>query len=139
MNRTRAWRRHQHQRTKLRRAMTPIGKYFLSLGVTAFGQHVITRQRCSCLGCGNQRRYEGITLQERKAGWGKPLHWELEWYEDQLDEWYDYWNDYDEWDYYVGSVEYEGRKWLAAHGPFAEDELPKLLDPMGLRPCSDWD
>ena len=24
-------------------------------------------QVCSCMGCGNQRRYEGPTLQERKA------------------------------------------------------------------------
>jgi hypothetical protein len=40
---------------------------YLAPGGLAERYLIKTRQSCSCLGCGNRRRHEGISRQERKA------------------------------------------------------------------------
>ena len=42
--------------------------------------------RCSCYICGNRRKYDGITLQERKVQWSEKTYWQ----EDISGDWWFY-------------------------------------------------
>jgi hypothetical protein len=71
--RTRAFRRHQAHRHMWRRLKEDRNEHYRQLDCLCwYDPRAMARfkeqpQVCSCLGCGNQRRYEGKTLQERRA------------------------------------------------------------------------
>ena len=71
--RTRALRRHQADRHMWRRLKEDRNQHYRQLDCPCwFDPKAMARfkeqpQGCSCRGCGNQRRYEGETLQERRA------------------------------------------------------------------------
>ena len=71
--RTRAFRRHQADRHMWRRLKEDRNEHYKDLDCPCwFDPKAMARfkeqpQVCSCRGCGNQRQYEGETLQERRA------------------------------------------------------------------------
>jgi len=69
MNRTKDFRRHQERKHK-REAIERLKEWSIfdetwqdprNIGVMA-----TTPQRCSCIGCGGQRKWEGMTLDEKR-------------------------------------------------------------------------
>lgn len=64
-NTKRAIRRHHLARLKAKRKIYWNG--YASTDKINMGICVITPCRCSCWGCGNQRKYQGISLKERAA------------------------------------------------------------------------
>ena len=72
MQRTRAFRRHQTQRHMWRRLKEDRNQHYRTLDCPCWTDPaVIARfkeqpKQCSCWMCGNQRRMEGDTIQERR-------------------------------------------------------------------------
>lgn len=60
MHRTRDWRRFQRQRVLRKRR-----RYYTATGI--LGRMAKTPKPCSCIMCGNRRRHEGTTRQERRT------------------------------------------------------------------------
>lgn len=71
--RTRAFRRHQTERHMWRRLKEDRNQHYSDLGCPCWhDRRAMARfkeqpQACSCYGCGNQRQWEGPTMQERRA------------------------------------------------------------------------
>jgi hypothetical protein len=72
--RTRAFRRHQTERHMNRRLKEDRNQHYDDLDCKcwhdpkAMARFKEQPQVCSCRGCGNQRRWEGPTMQERRYG-----------------------------------------------------------------------
>lgn len=70
--RTRAFRRHQATRHMRRRLKEDRNQHYDDLTCPcwhdgrAMARFREQPQVCSCMGCGNQRRYEGATIQEQR-------------------------------------------------------------------------
>lgn len=73
--RSRAFRRHQTQRHMWRRLKEDRNEHYNDLTCPcwidkkAMAQFKEQPQRCSWQCCGNQRKHEGRTMQERRADW----------------------------------------------------------------------
>lgn len=71
--RTRAFRRHQTERHMRRRLKEDRNEHYSNLSCPCwFDPKVMARfkeqpQRCSCMGCGNQRKYQGDSISERRS------------------------------------------------------------------------
>jgi hypothetical protein len=71
--RTRAYRRHQIERHMNRRLKGDRNQHYDDLNCPCwYDPKAMARFReqpqiCSCWGCGNQRRWEGLTMQERRS------------------------------------------------------------------------
>jgi hypothetical protein len=71
--RTRAFRRHQTNRHMMRRLKEDRNEHYNDLTCAcwtdpkAMARFKEQPQICSCRGCGNQRKHEGDTIQERRA------------------------------------------------------------------------
>lgn len=74
MHRTRSYRRHHAQRMRVRFKQIVVACWGGRLHdadwvVWAVRKWFDTRKPCSCAGCGNQRRYAGPPIQERRQEW----------------------------------------------------------------------
>jgi hypothetical protein len=73
--RTRAFRRHQAERHMRRRLKEDRNQHYDDLDCPcwydpkAMARFKEQPQICSCRDCGNQRQFEGETMQERRAAW----------------------------------------------------------------------
>lgn len=73
--RSRAFRRHQTQRHMSRRLKEDRNQHYDNLSCAcwtdprAMARFKEQPQACSLHCCGNQRQYEGRSVQERRAGW----------------------------------------------------------------------
>lgn len=65
--RTKAFRRHQTERKKAWATNAAREWYKTEPTARQIGRLLHTPKACSCLMCGNQRRIEGDTIQERKS------------------------------------------------------------------------
>lgn len=71
--RTRAFRRHQANRHMMRRLKEDRNQHYNDLTCAcwtdpkAMARFKEQPQVCSCRGCGNQRKWEGDSIQERRA------------------------------------------------------------------------
>ena len=101
-NKKRAVRRHHNDRikNKARRVFKDIWKNRRMMDDDIVGRWCDNLAKCSCGGCGNQRKWMGMTLQERKARQSEVDYWS----EDTANDWLweelsdGYWNwlsDYD--------------------------------------------
>lgn len=72
--RTRDFRRHQANRHMWRRLKEDRNQHYRDLSCPCWTDAKTMAffkeqpKRCSCRGCGNQRRYEGPSIQERRQG-----------------------------------------------------------------------
>jgi len=140
MTRDRGFRRHHFQRIykKIRREIADWYKYSIMSGFITKEEANVKIDKnakimtnttvCSCSSCGNQRKREGITWQERKALDEAKHQIEQMFLERIDDEWWDFYDAEREEAEFQRSEDYEYNEWNAWEGTIGDWEQYELLE-----------